>query len=169
MAYAILFLVLLLADQLTKAAAYAAYGESVDLIKGWLGIEAVPQNTGISFGWFSDEPWAMPVFIGLTCVALVVLFAVCLRLKGKRRFLRVSLVLIMVGAAGNLIDRCVEKGVRDFIYMNFGFVDFHNNVADIAIAIGAVLLVIAILFVDRAAVFRSSQEEETPEEEGENG
>ena len=75
----------------------------------------------------------------------------------------------MVGAAGNLIDRCVEKGVRDFIYMNFGFVDFHNNVADIAIAIGAVLLVIALLFVDRAAVFRSSQEEETPEEEGENG
>ena len=55
MAYAILFLVLLLADQLTKAAAYAAYGESVDLIKGWLGIEAVPQNTGISFGLPASE------------------------------------------------------------------------------------------------------------------
>ena len=165
MGYLLLFLLVLFADQITKAIAFAVMGPESSLhiwIPDFLGIKTTV-NTGVSFGWFGDEPWAMPVFIAVTAVALVVFFIFFIKTARRKRFLRVALVLIMVGAAGNLIDRSVMSGVRDLIWMNFGFVDFSNNIADIAIFIGAVMFILALLFVDDDAVFRPNKKKEEKE------
>ncbi len=162
MGYLLLFLLVLFADQITKAIAFALMGSNSSLhtwIPNFLGIKTTV-NTGISFGWFGDKEWAMPVFIALTAVAMVVFFIFFLKTSKKKRFLRVALILIIVGAAGNLIDRSVMEGVRDLIWMNFGFVDFSNNIADIAISVGAVMFVLALLFVDDDAVFRPNKKKE---------
>ena len=102
-------------------------------------------------------------FIG--SAALVALLVVLVRLNKKRRLLRTSVVLIMAGAAGNLIDRCVTHGVRDFLHWNFGFWSFSNNFADLVITVGAVLFIVAILFVDSDALFRSHKKKEAEQAE----
>lgn len=165
MSYLLLFLLVLFADQITKAIAFAVMGPKSSLltwIPDFLGIDTTV-NTGVSFGWFGDKPWAMPVFIAVTAVALVVFFIFFIKTARRKRFLRVALVLIMAGAAGNLIDRSVMSGVRDLIWMNFGFVQFSNNLADIAIFIGAVMFILALLFVDDDAVFRPNKKKEEKE------
>ncbi len=165
MAYLFVFLILLFADQITKAAAFAVYGSNGPLIywiPNFLGLDTC-YNPGASFGIAADKEWAMPLFIGLTVVAVVVLLIVFFRLSKKRRFLRTSIVLIMSGAIGNLIDRIVFQSVRDLIHMNFGFVSFSNNVADLVITVGAVMFILALLFVDEDAIFRSHKHKEKSE------
>ena len=166
MVYAIVFIILVLADQLTKAAAFALVDVNSPVIY-WVGkmfgIDTLV-NTGMSFGIGSDTPWALPVFIALTSVAVLVMLLFVIKLGKKRRFLKMSLVLIMAGAVGNLIDRCVMGGVRDLIYMDFrpiidvSWMQFSNNVADIVITVGAVMLIVALLFVDSDALFRAQKD-----------
>ena len=173
MSYAILFFALVLADQVTKLLAYAFDVSGIAIIQGYLEIDKLRNpatndlNTGMSFGIAGDEPWAIPVFIAITCVALVVFLIAVMKLPKKKRFLRLSIVFIMAGAAGNLIDRAVLEGVRDFIYMNLGFTSFWNNVADLVITAGAVMFILALLFIDDDALFRfgkRKKEEKTVEE-----
>ena len=165
MAYLFVFFILLFADQFTKAAAFAVYGSNGPLIywiPNFLGIDTC-YNPGASLGIAADKPWAAPLFIALTVVAVIVLTVVFFRLSKRRHFLRTAIVLIMSGAIGNLIDRIVIGGVRDLIHMNFGFVSFSNNIADLVITVGAVLFIIAILFVDTDALFRSHKHREESE------
>lgn len=161
--YAFWFFVILLADQLSKAVAYALYGHGIMLIPNIFGFEAIPLNTGISFGFLAGKEWAQPALIAITGVALLVFLIVFLKIPKKKRFLRYSIIFIMTGAAGNLIDRCVEQGVRDFIYMNLGFTDFYNNVADLAVTAGVVLFILALLFVDEDALFRFRKQQREEE------
>lgn len=172
MVYALVCLALIVADQLSKALAFALYGEG-ELVTYWLGkmfgINNV-YNDGISFSWKipGDETGEATqiVVIIVTCIAAaVILFFLC-RLPKERRFLRWALVFILAGAVGNLIDRIAIGSVRDFIYMDFGFTRFSNNVADLEITVGAVLFIVALLFVDPEAVFRPSKKEEEKEVEG---
>ncbi len=172
MIYALVCLALIFADQLSKALAFALYGEG-ELVTYWLGkmfgINNV-YNDGISFSWKipgdeTGEATQIAVII-VTCIAAaVILFFLC-RLPKERRFLRWALVFILAGAVGNLIDRIAIGSVRDFIYMDFGFTRFSNNVADLEITVGAVLFIVALLFVDPEAVFRPSKKEEEKEVEG---
>ena len=135
MVFAILFVALVWIDQVTKLLAYATDVSHVVIIPGFLEIDKMSNpltndlNTGMSFGIASDEPWAIPLFIAITCIALVVFLIALIKLPAKKRFLRLSIAFIMAGAAGNLIDRAVLEGVRDFIYMNLGFTSFWNNAA----------------------------------------
>lgn len=159
----IVFAVLLIADQVTKAIAFGVMGENAPvtmLIPGFLGFNTV-YNEGISFSIGANGEWTQPVVIAITAVASIVIVIFIIRLPKRRLLLRYALVLILAGAIGNLIDRIAMGAVRDFIYMNFGFVDFSNNVADLEITVGAVLFIVALLFVDEDAVFRRQK---APEE-----
>ena len=167
MIYAIVCLALILADQLSKALAFALYdgGETVSFWLGrFLGINNV-YNEGISFSIGADGAWTQPVVIVLTCIASAVLIFFLCKLPKDRRFLRWSLAVILAGAVGNLIDRVAIGAVRDFLFMDFGFTRFSNNVADLEITVGAILFIVALLFVDRDAVFRMSKKEEEAEVE----
>ena len=61
----------------------------------------------------------------------------------ETRLARLSLTLILAGACGNLIDRAVAGAVVDFVDVYFGTWHFWTfNVADSAITIGAILLIL---------------------------
>ena len=162
----IVFLVLLAADQITKAIAFAVMGENAPVtmvIPGFLGFNTV-LNEGISFSIGEGGEWTQPIVIAITAVASIVIAVLICKLPKRRLLLRYALVLILAGAVGNLIDRIAMQAVRDFIYMNFGFVDFSNNVADLEITVGAVMLIICLLFVDEEAVFRPAPKEAAVQE-----
>ena len=172
MVFAILFVALVWIDQVTKLLAYATDVSHVVIIPGFLEIDKMSNpltndlNTGMSFGIASDEPWAIPLFIAITCIALVVFLIALIKLPAKKRFLRLSIAFIMAGAAGNFIDRIVLGGVRDFIYMDFSFIGispFWNNVADLVITAGAIMFILALLFVDDDALFRFGKKKEREE------
>ena len=172
MVYALVCLALIFADQLSKALAFALYGGG-ERVSYWLGsifgINNV-YNDGISFSWKipGDETGEATqlVVIIITCIAAAVILFFLWKLPRDRRFLRWSLVVIFAGAVGNLIDRIAIGSVRDFIYMDFGLVPaFSNNVADLEITVGAILFIVALLFVDQDAVFRKNKKEEEEEVE----
>ena len=155
-----IFPTILLADILTKRWAE-------DVLRGaprpeFLGGHVpltLAYNRGAAFGIsIGDDPrW---VFIPLALVALTLMAALLLR-AGDRDHLRiVSLVMVVTGAVGNLIDRIRwDGGVVDFIGpVDLGFMHWPIfNVADMAISCGAVLLFVSFLLEDRALRRAESQ------------
>jgi signal peptidase II len=104
-------------------------------------------NPGISFGLFSDAGmigrWALPALAVIISVALSVWLW-----RVQDRLTAIALGLIIGGAVGNLIDRLVYDGaVADFLLFHIGSYAWPAfNVADSAISVGAVALVVESLF-----------------------
>jgi signal peptidase II len=72
------------------------------------------------------------------------------RLNARQRLSAVSLSLIVGGAIGNIIDRLLLGHVVDFIDLYYG--DWHwpaFNVADSAIVIGVVLMLLEMVREER--------------------
>jgi signal peptidase II len=80
-------------------------------------------------------------------VALVMIGSFFRRIEPNDRLSAVSLGLIVSGALGNLIDRVARGGeVVDFLQFNLGLFVFPDfNVADSAIVIGVVLLLLDVV------------------------
>ena len=98
------------------------------------------KNTGAAFSMFSGKVSVLSV-----CIGVIVYFIVK---KPKSKLMCISLALLFSGAAGNAIDRVANGYVVDFISLKFiNFPVF--NIADIAITVGAALLVIYMIFFDR--------------------
>ncbi len=152
MIYAILFFVVVLADQLTKTIV-DMNNCRIPVIPNLFYI-ANTRNSGAAFGMMADEPFAMALFYTLTAVSLIALSVYMILKKRDSKWLDFSLTFIASGAVGNFIDRIAFKEVRDFLYVTF-FANF--NVADIAVSVGGVMLVIYFLFLDKDAVFKSKK------------
>lgn len=132
------------ADLLTKEFLYGHVHENGDiiLIKGVLRFTAV-ENTGASFGMFGGNTLALAVVSLIS--SLIILLMMIFTSKTRMPVLRASLVLILAGAIGNMIDRFALDYVRDFIY--FELIDFAVfNLADSALTVGTILLVIYVIF-----------------------
>lgn len=131
-------------DQLTKFLVLTNIKpvNAVPVIDGIIQFRYV-ENTGAAFSMLSDKTWLLSLFTGL----LILLLSVYLILgKHIGKLERVSLLLVIAGGLGNLIDRIFRGYVIDFIdylFMNYAVYNF----ADILVTIGAVLLVISVLFV----------------------
>ena len=71
--------------------------------------------------------------------------------------------LIIGGAIGNIIDRLFSgNGVTDFI--EFAFVDFPIfNVADICVTVGAVMMFIYLVFIDKTFFMTKDSKKEKEE------
>jgi signal peptidase II len=68
---------------------------------------------------------------------------------GRDKWLCISLGLILAGTVGNLFDRVVFGGVRDFLY--FYLIEWPVfNVADCCLVIGALMLLVQALFAKKA-------------------
>lgn len=107
------------------------------------------KNRGMAFGLFNDleSTWRMPLFIGISIVAILIIVHLFRQARGDAIFLPVSLSLILSGAIGNLTDRFRWGFVVDFI--NLHYRDHHwptFNVADTAISIGIAILVVDTFF-----------------------
>ena len=102
-------------------------------------------NPGAAFSLFADAGgWQRWFFALVAVVAAVVILAWLVRLRGER-MLACGLVLILGGAIGNLWDRIARGEVVDFL--DFHWAGWHFpafNVADMAITVGAALLILDI-------------------------
>lgn len=120
--------------------------ETIPLV-GCLSLTNV-RNTGSAFGLFANQAFL------LTVVAIVVLVAILLfyRYFSRYNILGISaLGLVFGGAVGNLIDRLRFGYVTDFVDVRL-WRDFHwpaFNVADSAITVGSIMLVIFIFLAFR--------------------
>ena len=109
-------------------------------------------NTGAAFSFLSDAGgWQRWFFIGVSCVVSIIIIIWMYNTLTKSRCLLFALSFILGGALGNLWDRLTLGYVVDFIevyYENFYWPAF--NIADSSITIGAVLLILDTLLIDRA-------------------
>ena len=148
---AVLIIALIAADQITKALTDGVMG--VEIVKDLLYISST-KNTGAAFSMLGNVEWAQTFFLILTVIAVGAGLAYLVLNKKKSKWLNVSVSFIIGGAIGNFIDRLAFRYVRDFIFVTF-FANF--NVADIAITVGAIMLVVYLLFIDKDAVFKSKK------------
>lgn len=143
MFYAILAVVLVIIDQLTKILTrnLIELGESITFIPGLLDLTYI-KNTGAAWSILENHTWLLTV---LSAVIVLVIAWLMLKHFFANWVGTLSAVLIMAGGVGNLIDRCVFKYVTDMIQTTF--MDFPVfNFADCCITVGVVLLVIYVLF-----------------------
>lgn len=139
-------LAVVIVDQLTKFAA-------VELLDPTSSVELIPTldlvlayNTGAAFSILSTAGgWQRWLFIGLALAICTFILHWLRDLPRRARWLPLALSLILGGAVGNVIDRVHIGAVVDFIDFHVG--DWHwpaFNVADAAICVGAVLLVMGM-------------------------
>ena len=149
----ITILSVLAVDQLTKQVVrhVLALHDTVKIIPGFLDFTHV-QNTGAAFGLLNaaDFPYKPAVMIGIAAIALVAIAAYGAQLGFHERLARFGLSLILGGAFGNLIDRAVVGYVVDFVDVYWGNSHFWAfNVADAAITIGAILVLLDMIGLGR--------------------
>jgi len=135
---------IVLADQITKWAVLGFFASRAprEEITRFFNL-VLAYNKGAAFSMLADaQGWQTPLLIAFALVAAAIVTWLILRNPGKR-LLCLGLALILGGAVGNLIDRVRFGHVVDFL-------DFHAlgwhwpafNVADSAITVGAVLLIL---------------------------
>jgi len=136
-------------DQVTKLIITGSMniGQSIPIINGFLYI-TYHRNAGAAFGLFQGQ---MLFFYVATLVAVgaIVMWLRQLDLK-KEWVMSIALALLLGGALGNFIDRVINQSVVDFIHTIWWGNSFPIfNVADIALTIGAIVMVIDVLFLEK--------------------
>ena len=139
----IAFIVIVL-DQLTKVLIlqYFQYGDSRHVTSFFNIVRA--HNTGAAFSFLAGASgWQRWFFVGLGAVAAVFIIWM-LRSHAGQRLFALALSLILGGAVGNVVDRLQHGYVVDFIQVHWGNQYFFPsfNVADSAITLGAILLIL---------------------------
>jgi signal peptidase II len=136
-------------DQATKAAVRAKLPlhDSVTILPGLMDFTHV-RNTGAAFGILNAADFRFKT-IAIAVIATAALIGVGIyaaSLAHHQLAARVSLALIIGGAAGNLIDRLTVGSVVDFVdvyWRTYHFWAF--NVADSAITIGVAIMILDML------------------------
>jgi len=127
--------------------------ETIPLI-GCLSLTHV-RNTGSAFGLFANQAFLLAL-VSIVGLVTILLFY---RYLSKSNILGIlALSLVFGGAVGNLIDRMRFGYVTDFIDVRL-WGDFHwptFNVADSAITVGSIVLVIFIFLAFRKGDGKSS-------------
>lgn len=141
-------------DQLTKALIVRSFElhEYRPIIDGFLSLSHV-RNRGAAFGILSnsDLPYQPVLLSALSLGALLAIAYYFVRLPPAARLPRLALALVLGGAVGNLIDRVRMGYVVDFVHVFWrerAWPDF--NVADSAITVGVVLLILDVVRESRA-------------------
>ena len=155
--FAILALLVIAVDQASKLWVDASFGQaSIHPTPG--GVQPTPiigdfvriaksYNTGGIFGLFGNS--ALVLALSSTVViALIVVYQV--REGVRNVVLTIALGLLLGGAVGNFIDRVRLGWVVDFVDMGIGDARFYTfNVADSAISLALLLLILLALFGER--------------------
>ena len=130
-------------DQITKAMIVSAFqlGDAHRVTAFFDIVRA--HNRGAAFSFLNDASgWQRWFFIGLG-IAAAIFIVWLLKRHGGQRLFGWALALILGGAVGNVIDRVLHGHVIDFIQVHWKSAYFPAfNVADSAITIGAVLLIL---------------------------
>lgn len=139
---AVLVLVLVATDQVIKyfVIEYLMPIGTLEVIEGFIRLRYV-ENTGAVFGSFSAHTALLTVVsIILLCVTLYFLVSQ----KNKSKLVKFTLLLMISGGIGNIIDRIRLHYVVDYIeptFINFAVFNF----ADCLITVGAFVLMIYLI------------------------
>ncbi|MCZ2257094.1 signal peptidase II [Sporosarcina sp. G11-34] len=147
--YAIAIVVILL-DQATKwfVVKNMQLGEEIIIIEPYISFLS-HRNRGAAWGMLEGQMWLF--YIVTVVVATGIIYYFHKEAQGHRLF-GISLMLLLGGAIGNFIDRLVSGEVVDFIsvlipVINYDFPIF--NIADAALSIGVVTLIIHIIMDEK--------------------
>jgi len=141
-------LLVIIIDHITKylAVSNLTFGEPVPVIDhlNW----TLAYNYGAAFSFLADSGgWQRWFFVGLAFVMTAFMLWWLKKLPAKITTEVVALNLVIGGAIGNVIDRILEGRVTDFIDFYIGTWHYATfNIADVAISLGALLLIIYELF-----------------------
>jgi signal peptidase II len=114
-----------------------------DLVMAW--------NRGVSFGVFNNSGQWNWILLSLLSAVIVAFLVAWMRRAGSS-LMAAALGLVVGGAIGNVVDRLRFRAVADFLDFHLG--DLHwpaFNLADSAITVGAVILVLDSLFAARTS------------------
>ena len=138
-------ILLIVADQAAKywAVSKLKGTSGMTLITGVLELQYL-ENRGAAFGMMQNQRF---FFLIITVVVLGIMVYLYSLTPVTRRYLplRLCMVFLAAGAAGNFIDRLLRGYVVDFFY--FSLIDFPIfNVADIYVTVTFFVLVLLIFF-----------------------
>ena len=144
MIYAILAVLLVVIDQITKylVRAHISLGQDIPFIPHILELTYV-KNTGAAWSILNEHTWL------LTLVSAIVVIVICWLVVKKFFTGWVGLTaatLLLAGGVGNLIDRVIFGYVTDMlqtVFMDFPVFNF----ADCCITVGTVMLCIYVIFI----------------------
>jgi signal peptidase II len=138
-----LALILVIADQFTKTLILGYYrlGDATYVTSFFNVVRA--HNTGAAFSFLADSSGWQRWFFTAIGVGAAIFIVWMLRSHAGQKLFSFSLACIMGGAIGNVIDRLMHGYVVDFLDFHIAGRHFPAfNVADSAITIGAVCLVL---------------------------
>ena len=147
----VLSLLVILFDQWTKD--YFNHllqpGQSIDLLPvfSW----TLAYNTGAAFSFLHDAGgWQRWFFVVLAIGVSGGMTVWLTRLPDNAKLLMAAIALLVGGALGNVYDRFTLGYVIDFIHVHYQTWHFPAfNVADCGITVGAALLIIDSLFLEK--------------------
>ena len=143
----------------------------LDRVTKWIVVQTIPledaipiipglfrlthlENTGAAFSLFADStsPFRATLLIAFSVAALVVVGWLLWRERNVFNRNTLALSLILGGAVGNLWDRLADGKVTDFLDFYIGVHHWPPfNVADSAIVVGALLLMMRMLRKEKKA------------------
>ena len=138
-----LALVILILDQFTKTLILGYYklGDATYVTSFFNIVRA--HNTGAAFSFLADAAGWQRWFFTVIGVAAAVFIVWMLRSHAGQKLFSFAMALILGGAIGNVIDRLMHGYVVDFLDFHLAGRHFPAfNVADSAITIGAICLIL---------------------------
>lgn len=117
--------------------------DNIDFINGYFSLTYV-ENRGAAFGIFRNKKILL---VGITAFVIAIMLYYLITNKRLNKWIKISFILIIAGAIGNLIDRVYLGYVVDFIHFYFKSHDLPVfNIADMSVVTGTILLAINLLF-----------------------
>lgn len=132
-------------DQLTKALVVKNMElfEEITVIDGFFNLYYVT-NDGAGLGLLSNARW---VFISFTFIIIFIAIFLLIKNFFNHILAFLSVIFILAGGIGNMIDRLFLGEVVDFFQFQIKYFDFIFNVADVFVTFGTIMFVIYYLFI----------------------
>lgn len=142
--FSVVAVIAVIFDIITKYIAINVFKTAeLELIKDVLYFTYL-ENRGAAFGILQNQRW---IFIAITVIVLLCIIVWIIYKKPQSKLLLLSLGMIAGGGIGNFIDRVRFSYVVDFIDVRIiNYPVF--NVADCFVVVGAILMIIYILFFE---------------------
>ena len=134
---------------LVKGSELLMRGDVIDIIPGAFRFRYV-ENPGAAMGSFASNRWVFMIFSTVAIVAIAIYLIKCRKTIG--RLFGIAMAMIMGGGIGNMYERLFNQNAQGQ-YVVTDFFDFHLfsfwkwvfNVADIAVCVGAGLVVLCLV------------------------